>query len=88
MTKVCHITSVHPAHDVRIFHKECTSLAKAGFDVSLICANAETEEKNGVHIVGVAAKSNSRAARALSTVNRVYDRAKEPFKFCFFMQSI
>ena len=77
MTKVCHITSVHPAHDVRIFHKECTSLAKAGFDVSLICANAETEEKNGVHIIGVTSKSTSRAARALSTVNQIYVKAKE-----------
>ena len=26
--RVCHVTSVHPADDVRIFQRECLSLAK------------------------------------------------------------
>ncbi|MBL4754603.1 MAG: glycosyltransferase family 4 protein [Flavobacteriales bacterium] len=75
MTKVCHITSVHQAKDIRIFHKQCSSLAQAGYDVSLVCANAVSEEVNGVHIIGVKSKVNSRVARALSTVNQVYARA-------------
>ena len=36
MIRVCHMTSAHPAEDVRIFQKECVSLAKAGYDVYLV----------------------------------------------------
>lgn len=51
--KICHITTVHPAKDVRIFHKECTSLALAGYEVSLLVLNDNSELCNKVNIVGV-----------------------------------
>lgn len=33
---VCHLTSVHPADDIRIFHKECLSLAAQGWQVTFV----------------------------------------------------
>lgn len=34
--KVCHLASKHKMNDMRIFEKECKSLVKGGFDVTLI----------------------------------------------------
>ena len=50
--KICHVTSVHPYKDGRIFRKECQSLAKV-YDVSLIAPNTETKEEDGIHVYGV-----------------------------------
>ena len=50
--RVCHVTSVHPADDVRIFQRECLSLAKR-YEVYLIAPQVEDCVKKGVHIVGV-----------------------------------
>jgi glycosyltransferase involved in cell wall biosynthesis len=50
--KICHLTSVHPATDIRIFHKECVSLAKAGHEVKLVALNAEPCIVEGVTIIG------------------------------------
>ena len=34
--RVCHLTTVHPYNDNRIFHKQCVSLAKNGYEVFLL----------------------------------------------------
>lgn len=76
MTKVCHMTSAHGAEDVRVFHKECVSLAKAGYEVYLV-ERGESYEKNGVHIVGVGDLPTSRRKRMTEGANKVYEKARD-----------
>lgn len=53
---ICHISSVHTRNDTRIFIKECCSLVKAGYNVSLIIADGKgNEHREGVHIYDVGA---------------------------------
>jgi glycosyltransferase involved in cell wall biosynthesis len=63
--KVCHVTSLHPPFDVRIFHKECRTLAQGGYDVTLL-AQADWQEKvvDGVRVIG------------LPKINRRYQRPR------------
>ena len=68
------MTNAHGAEDVRIFHKECVSLAEAGYDVYLV-ERGESYDKNGVHIVGVGEIPQSRRKRMTEGARRVYERA-------------
>jgi len=51
--KVAHLTTVHAAGDVRIFRKECRSLAEGGYEVILIAPGQGTRVEEGVKIRGV-----------------------------------
>ncbi len=74
MAKICHVTSAHNPEDVRIFHKECVSLAKAGHEVYLV-EQGESYEKNGVNIVGFGAPEKNRLKRMLFTAKKAYRTA-------------
>jgi hypothetical protein len=41
MHKIIHLTSVHGRHEIRTFLKECISLARHGYDVSIIIADGK-----------------------------------------------
>ncbi len=49
--KICHLTTVHPVYDTRIFYKESISLAKKGYRVHLIAPATNEEVKEGVNII-------------------------------------
>ncbi len=74
MIKVCHITSAHPKEDIRIFHKECVSLAKAGYDVYLV-QQGKNYDKDGVHLIGFGDMSPNRIKRMLFTAKAAYKAA-------------
>ncbi|MEA3358778.1 MAG: glycosyltransferase, partial [Thermodesulfobacteriota bacterium] len=69
-TKICILTSVHQVFDVRIFHKEAKSLAKAGYDVTLIAQHIKDEVVGGVKIIAIP-KSFKRFSRVLITDIRI-----------------
>lgn len=48
--EIVHLTSVHPPFDIRIFHKECMSLSRAGYRVILVAPHTGDENTQGVQI--------------------------------------
>ena len=72
---ICHITTVHPSKDVRIFRKECISLAKAGYKVTLIVVNGESEQVDGVEILGVPVEFGNRLQRFSKATKAAYQKA-------------
>lgn len=62
--RICHITSAHARYDGRIFKKQCCSLAKAGHEVVLLCADGKKEETlQGVLIKSCTLKPLSKRQR-------------------------
>lgn len=76
MIKVCYFTS-KDANDIRVFHKECVSLAKAGYDVTIVCPNAKDEDVQGVHIRGVKYDERGDFSRFTKLPKLLYEKALE-----------
>lgn len=56
--KIYHVTTVHPRYDIRIFHKECKSLANLGFNVHLVVGDGEGDERlDGVSFLDIGESS-------------------------------
>jgi len=72
--KVCILTSAHPVFDVRIFHKECKTLARAGYDVTLVAGHSESLSVEGVTIKAVT-PAKGRFERWFRTTAEVYRAA-------------
>ena len=63
-SKICHVTSAHDKYDTRIFHKECKSLAKQGYDTYLLVnGNGKNEEIDNVKIINTGFVPKSRKER-------------------------
>lgn len=75
MCKIAHLTSAHPRSDMRIFAKQCRTLAAHGYDVTLVVADGRGDEvREGVAIADVG-HLPGRIRRMLSTTRRVHDMA-------------
>lgn len=72
--KICHMTSAHNSADVRVFIKECSSLAAAGYEVYLV-AKGDSREENGVRIIGLGEAPKGRRERMTAFARKVYESA-------------
>lgn len=66
--RICHLTSVHPRNDTRIFWNECVSLATFGYDTLLIVADGKGNQKiHEVLIIDSGKPPRNRILRILFT---------------------
>ncbi|WP_436795762.1 glycosyltransferase family 4 protein [Actinospongicola halichondriae] len=68
---VLHLSSAHPPFDTRIFHKECRTLAEAGYDVSLAVPGDEAGLHDGVRLIPVK-KASNRRQRVITTQRHLW----------------
>lgn len=66
MTRIVHLTSGHRSNDIRVFRKECRSLAAAGYEVVLVAPFAQDEHVDGVQIRGIPGTPNRYARMTLT----------------------
>lgn len=76
MAKICHISTVHRWNDIRIFQKQCVSLAKEGNEVHLIIQSSEDRLESGVFIHALRPPKN-RLDRALRLTKQAMSKARE-----------
>ena len=77
MVRIAHLTTAHPRFDVRIFHKECRSLAQQGYQVDLYVADGGGDtRRDGVSIIDVG-PSTGRASRMLGKTWAVWNRVRK-----------
>ena len=74
LTKIVHLTSVHPPFDIRIFYKECVSLAEAGYEVVVIAQHDGDAFAKGVAVRAIP-KAGSQVKRMTRTVFQVLRQA-------------
>jgi len=68
MKLICHITTVHPRTDGRVFEKECKSLAQTDYTVALIVADGlGNDELDGVNVVDLGKSKFGRFGRLIIT---------------------
>jgi glycosyltransferase involved in cell wall biosynthesis len=79
MTKsktVVHLTTVHHPLDPRIYYKECQSLQKAGYDVTLIVPEVEGAMPKGDVTILPIKKYKNRLLRMLLSTREAYEKAR------------
>jgi len=74
--KIVHLTSAHPPYDIRVFHKECKTLAAGDYEVVLVVPYEMNTVTDGVRIRCVR-PPDSRRQRMLRVVWQVLRTALE-----------
>lgn len=76
---ICHITLLHKLDDIRVFYKECRSLARNGFDVTLIGFDDSDYEtvKDGVKIISINIPTKNRIEVIRKRGKAAYRKALE-----------
>lgn len=75
--EVVHVTTVHGRDDVRIFHKQCRSLAGAGFRVTLLVQDGRGDaSRDGVRVVDLGPPPSGRLWRIVGSPWRAYRRLR------------
>ena len=76
--RVVQLTTVHHPYDPRIYHKECKSLQKAGFDVTLIAQSGDQDSNTDKPIKHIPLKKyKSRLKRMTVGAFAAYKEAKK-----------
>jgi glycosyltransferase involved in cell wall biosynthesis len=77
LSRVVHLTSVHPRDDIRIALKECLSLSSHGHEVFLVVADGRGSEiQSGIKIADVGS-AMGRIDRIFKVTRRVFAKALE-----------
>lgn len=75
--RIVHVTTVHPRDDIRIFRKECVSLARAGYEVIQVVGDGQGEAVvDGVRIVDIGARPAGRLARMRQQPRRALEAVR------------
>ena len=73
MKKIVHFSSVHSRYDIRVFLKECVTLAKNGYNVTYVISDGLGDEiKDGVQIVDIGLPEYGRFKRMLLKTFGIY----------------
>jgi glycosyltransferase involved in cell wall biosynthesis len=71
-TRVVHLSTGHGAGDIRIVHKECATLARHGYDVTVVMPGHAATMPDGVRFVSLGEVSG-RARRVQVALGRAYN---------------
>src|SRR5262245_13577790 len=75
--RVVHISTIHGPLDVRIFYKECRTLANAGYEVHLVIFDPPAASVDRVTFHGIRKKTEAKYfPRIFSRLSRAYETAK------------
>ena len=75
--KICHVTSAHNTNDIRIFEKECVSLAKSEENKVFLVGQGECRMHKKVNVIGVGNIPDKRLKRMMFFAKTVIDKAIE-----------